>query len=84
MGDRCLVLMEDKERQIGGIHLPDTAIDDTYTGVVIDTGNDWSIPCVKQGTKVRVTRRGGTKLSIGGRDATLYHSMDIIAIVNEE
>ncbi len=83
--------LEEEERQVGGIIIPDTAKERPQMGKVVALGDD--VPkkeggkklseIVKVGDKVIYAKYGGTEVKHGDTEYLLVSRNDILAVVND-
>ena len=89
LGDRLIVeTLEEEQTTIGGIVLPDTAVEKPQRGTVIAVGpgvrNDKGehlAPDVAVGDVVLFSKYGGTDIKIEGNDYLILRETDILAKV---
>ena len=90
LGRRVLVKRVDsEEKTAGGIYLPDTAKEKPQEAEVLavgigkdDEGKDVKdLFTVKVGTKVLISKYGGTEVKIDGEDRLIINETDILGIV---
>lgn len=88
LGDRVLVQpKEEKEKNVGGIFIPDTAKEKPMEGTVIAVGkkrdeNGKEIAFdVKPGDEVLLPKYGGTEVKIDGITYQLVRSDDLLGII---
>jgi len=81
--------VEEVEKKVGGIIIPDTAKEKPMQGKVVAIGpgaldkNGKRIPLeVKKGDKVLFGKYSGTEVSIDGKDYLIMDSSDIYAILS--
>ena len=81
--------LEDEEKKVGGIIIPDTAKEKPMQGKVITIGpgaldkNGKRIPPeVKKGDRVLFGKYSGTDITIDGEDYVIMDSSDIYAILS--
>lgn len=87
--DKVVVMrLEEEEKKIGGIIIPDTAKEKPMQGKVIAVGpgaldkNGKRMPLdVKKGDKVLFGKYSGTEVSIDGKEYLIMDSSDIYAIL---
>lgn len=89
LGERILVEpTEEKEIKKGGIIIPDRAKEKPQEGIVValgtgkldDNGKRIAFE-VKKGDRVLVSKYGGTKVKIDGKEYKIFHAEDLIAIL---
>jgi chaperonin GroES len=83
--------MQEEERKVGGIIIPDTVKERPQMGKVIALGDD--VPkkdggkvlsqIVKVGDKVLYAKYGGTEIKHGDTEYLIVSRSDILAIVND-
>ncbi len=88
-----LMVVEDEERKIGSIIIPDTATKERpQIGEIIAIGDDVVnkdmdrkplSELVKVGDKVLYAKYGGTEVKIDGEDRLLVNRTDILAVIEE-
>ena len=89
--DKVVVLrLEEEEKNVGGIIIPDTAKEKPIQGKIVATGpgaldkNGKRIPMdVKKGDKVLFGKYSGTEVSIDGKDYLIMDSSDIYAVFDK-
>ena len=90
LGDRLIVeALEEEQTTVGGIVLPDTALEKPQRGNVIAVGpgarsseSGEVIPMdVKEGDVVVFSKYGGTEIKIEGTDYLILRESDILAKV---
>ena len=90
LGDRLIVeALEEEQTTVGGIVLPDTALEKPQRGTVVaagpgarasDTGE--VIPMdVKEGDTVVFSKYGGTEIKVEGTDYLILRESDVLAKV---
>ena len=86
LGDRLIVeTLEEEQTTIGGIVLPDTAVEKPQRGTVVAVGpGRWVedkrvAPDVEVGDIVIYSKYGGTELNIDGEDLIVLSEHDILA-----
>ena len=87
--DRVLVKrVEDMQKTVGGIIIPDTAKEKPSEGVVEATGNGRMMPdgkiapmTVKAGDRVLFGKYAGSEVKIDGETRLIIREEDILAIV---
>lgn len=87
--DRIIVKrLEEEEKTVGGIIIPDTAKEKPQQGKVIAVGKGRSLenggvvaPSVKEGDRVLFAKYAGTDVKIEGEDLLIMREDDILAIV---
>ena len=91
LADRVVVEpIEQEERTVGGIYLPDTAKERPQQGKVIAVGpgriNDKGhriAMTVKAGDRVVYSKYAGTEVQVGDKEYLILSESDILAIVQE-
>ena len=82
LADRVMVKLEKNEaKTAGGIIIPDTAMEKTQQGVVVEVGDDKEVIKVKAGQKVMYDKYAGTQIKIDGVEHLILKMSDIIAVV---
>lgn len=92
LGDRLLVeRMEQEEKTLGGIIIPDNAKEKPMEGKVVAAGNGAKtedgkvIPLdVKVGDVVLFAKWGGTEVKVNGREYLIMKESDVLAIVSNK
>ena len=81
--DRVLLQpMEDGEKKIGNIIIPDTAKEKPQIGTVIEVGNDEDLKkVVKKGNKVVYAKYGGTEIELEGIKYLIVQKSDLLGII---
>ena len=81
--------LEEEEKKVGGIIIPDTAKEKPMQGKVMAVGpGAWDKegkrvpPEVKKGDRVLFGKYSGTEVSIDGKEYVIMDSSDIYAILN--
>jgi chaperonin GroES len=90
LGDRVIVKsIEQEERTVGGIVLPDTAKDKPQQGEVIAVGSGKMLDNgervaleVKPGDRVIYAKYGGTEVKVQGEEYLILRDSDILAILS--
>ncbi|MDQ8181960.1 co-chaperone GroES [Pelagicoccus sp. SDUM812005] len=88
LGARALVRrVEEDEKQVGGIFIPDSAKEKPQQAEVIavgpgeqEDGKTTPLP-VKEGDRVLLSKYGGTDIKYDGEDYLLVREDDILAII---
>ncbi|MFQ6092473.1 MAG: co-chaperone GroES [bacterium] len=80
--------LEEEEKKVGGIIIPDTAKEKPMQGKVmavgpgaVDKSGQRTAPEVKKGDRVLFGKYAGTEVSIDGGDYLILDSSDIYAIL---
>jgi chaperonin GroES len=90
LGDRLIVeALEEEQTTVGGIVLPDTAVEKPQRGTVVATGpgarsseTGEVIPMdVNEGDTVVFSKYGGTEIKIEGSDYLILRESDVLAKV---
>ena len=90
LGDRLIVEpLEEEQTTVGGIVLPDTALERPQRGKVVAAGPGAKstetgdvIPLdVKEGDTVVFSKYGGTEIKIEGTDYLILRESDVLAVV---
>ncbi|RLC48304.1 MAG: co-chaperone GroES [Candidatus Cloacimonadota bacterium] len=83
LDDRVLVKpIENKEKKVGNIIIPDTAKEKPQIGKVIAVGNDEDLQkVVKNGDKVIYAKYGGTEVELEGEKYLIVQRSDLLGIV---
>ncbi|MBC8526755.1 MAG: co-chaperone GroES [Candidatus Cloacimonetes bacterium] len=81
--DRVLLQpMEDEEKKIGNIIIPDTAKEKPQIGKVIEVGNDEDLKkTIKKGNKVVYAKYGGTEIELEGKKYLIVQRSDLLGII---
>lgn len=81
--DRVLLQpMEDGEKKIGNIIIPDTAKEKPQIGKVVAVGNDEDLKkVVKKGNKVVYAKYGGTEIELEGIKYLIVQKSDLLGII---
>ncbi len=83
--------MEEEERKVGGIIIPDTAKERPQMGKVVALGDDITkkeggkplSQILKVGDKVVYAKYGGTEIKHGDKEYLIVSRNDILAVVKE-
>ena len=83
LDDRVVLeVKEQKEKNIGGIIIPDTAKEKPLIGEVIAVGTDEDLQeVVKVGDKILYAKYGGTEVDIEDKKYLIVSRSDILAII---
>ena len=88
LGRRVLVARKELVKQTeGGLYLPDNSVEKPQEAVVVMTGCPWNEKGelqdyeVKAGDTVLINKYGGTEVTHEGKEYTIVHERDIIAIL---
>lgn len=74
--------IEEKEKSIGGIIIPDTAKEKPQIGKIIAIGTDKELKdIVKIGDDVLYAKYGGTEIEFEGKKIIILSRSDILAVV---
>jgi len=74
---------EVKEKQVGGIYIPDTAKEKPQIGEVIAVGTDEDLQkAVKVGEKILYAKYGGTEVEIENVKYVIVSRSDILAVID--
>ena len=81
--DRVLLqTIEDEEKKVGNIIIPDTAKEKPQIGKVIAVGNDEDLQkIVKEGDKVIYAKYGGTEVELEGTKYLIVQKSDLLGII---
>ncbi len=81
--DRVLVKpIENEEKKVGNIIIPDTAKEKPQIGKIIAVGNDEDLQkIVKDGDKVIYAKYGGTEVELEGEKYLIVQKSDLLGIV---
>ncbi|RKX69451.1 co-chaperone GroES [candidate division TA06 bacterium] len=81
--DRVLLQsIENEEKKVGNIIIPDTAKEKPQIGKVIAVGNDEDLKkIVKEGDKVIYAKYGGTEIELEGTKYLIVQKSDLLGIV---
>jgi len=81
--DRVLLQsIENEEKKIGNIIIPDTAKEKPQIGKVIAVGNDEDLKeIVKEGDKVIYAKYGGTEIELEGTKYLIVQKSDLLGII---
>ena len=89
--DRVLCLLDDKDKEIGGIIIPDAAGEAKQEATVIAVGpgrttEDGTVIPVKieKGWRVVLPVYGGSNVAVAGTKFQLINEKDILGIIDEE
>ena len=91
LGDRVVVkVIEEPEKKVGGIVLPDTAKEKPQQGKVLAVGtgrmleNGQKVPLeVKEGDTVIFSKYAGTEVKLDDEELLILSERDILAVVTE-
>ena len=91
LGNRLLVQLEDGEKMVGRIHIPDTAQKKTRIATVIEvgpgkrdeTGDYLAIP-LQVGERVIVSEYSGTQIELEGQKLLVVSLDECVAVVEGE
>ena len=90
LGDRVLVEpIEEKEQQVGGIIIPDSAKEKPMQGKVIATGKKKDKDGkeiafdVKAGDTVLLPKYGGTEVKLDGKKLQLVREEDLLGVLEK-
>lgn len=82
LGNRVLVeLMQTKQDSVGGILLPDEAVERSPYGIIVAVGLQVSEPALKPRAVVMPNKHAGQPIKLNGKDCLMIPEDDIIAIV---
>ncbi|MCD4817270.1 MAG: co-chaperone GroES [Candidatus Cloacimonetes bacterium] len=83
LDDRVVLeVKEQKEKNVGGIIIPDTAKEKPLIGEVIAVGTDEDLQeVVKVGDKILYAKYGGTEVDIEDKKYLIVSRSDILAII---
>ena len=89
LADRVVVKpVEQAEKTMGGIFLPETAKDESQEGVIIAVGPGRTLDdgkvipvAVKIGDKVLYAKYGGSKIKVDGSEVLIIAEKDVLAVV---
>jgi chaperonin GroES len=81
LGDRVALERLEPETEIGGILLPQTAVEKMNRGRVVAIGND--VTEVQAGDLVLFGKYAGSDLSIDGRPVSVMREEEILAVLAE-
>lgn len=80
--DRLLVERDEPLREIGGIAIPDTALERMRTGTVMAVGPD--VKRLSAGAKVLFGEHAGIPTPLSGKDLLVMDEGEILAIIVEK
>ena len=81
LGDRLIVrAIDEEEKTVSGIVLPDTAKEKPQKGEVDDNGNRKPLD-VKDGDTVLYSKYGGTEIKVDGEELLVLRESDVLAKV---
>lgn len=83
LDDRVVIKsLEVKEKQVGGIYIPDTAKEKPQIGEIIAIGSDEDLQeVVKVGDQILYAKYGGTEVELEGQKLIIVSRSDILAVV---
>jgi chaperonin GroES len=89
LGDHILALrIEERDKKVGGLVIPDTAKDKPMTAKVVAVGTGRMLdngervpPEVKKGAKVLIGKYAGSELELEGVDYLVLREDDVLGIV---
>ena len=83
LDDRVVIkAVEIKEKQVGGIYIPDTAKEKPQIGEIIAVGTDEDLKeAVKVGDKILYAKYGGTEVEVENAKYIIVQRSDILAVV---
>lgn len=89
LGDHILALrIEEREKRVGGLVIPDTAKDKPMTAKVVAVGTGRMLdsgervpPEVKKGAKVLIGKYAGSEFELEGVDYLVLREDDVLGIV---
>lgn len=80
--------IEEEEKTVGGIIIPDTAKEKPQEGKVVAVGKGKilnngkvSAPAVKEGDRVLFSKYAGTDVKINGEEHLIMRESDILAVI---
>ena len=90
LNDRVIVKrLEEEQKTVGGIIIPDTAKEKPQEGKVVavgpgkrDGGGKRISPEVKEGDRILFSKYAGTEIKIDGEEHIFMREDDILAILN--
>ncbi len=85
MDDRLVLeLIEEEEKTVSGIIIPDTAKEKPIMGRVVAVGTDEDLKeKVKEGDKVLFAKYGGEEISLDSKDYKIVQRSDVLAIIED-
>ncbi|MCD4830088.1 MAG: co-chaperone GroES [Candidatus Cloacimonetes bacterium] len=83
LDDRVVIKsLEVKEKQVGGIYIPDTAKEKPQIGEIIAVGTDEELQeAVKVGDNILYAKYGGTEVEVEGAKYIIVSRNDILAVI---
>lgn len=86
MDDRVLVeVMEEEEKTVSGLIIPDTAKEKPRTGKVVAVGTDEMLKeVIKEGDMILFAKFGGEEVQYDGKDYLILQRNDILAVLRDE
>jgi chaperonin GroES len=88
LGDRVLIRLVEEEERVGSIIVPDTAKEKPTQGIVEAVGQgkimekgDRQPMSVKPGDRILFGRYAGTEIKIEGKEYTVLHQTEILAVL---
>ena len=89
LSDHIVALrIEEKEKKVGGLVIPDTAKDKSMTATVVAVGTGRTLengervpPEVKKGAKVLIGKYAGSEFELDGVDYLVLREDDVLGIV---
>ncbi len=91
LNDRVVVEpLEEGEKTVGGIFLPETAKEKPQQGKIVATGpgkvlesGERSAMNVKKGDTVLFAKYSGTEVEVGGKDLLVMRESDLLAVLED-
>ncbi|NUM67853.1 co-chaperone GroES [candidate division KSB1 bacterium] len=81
LADRVVIKpLDQEEKKVGGIIIPDTAMVAVGPGKISDSGQKMAME-VKKGDKVLYGKYSGTEVSVDGKDYLIMRESDILAVL---
>ena len=85
LADRVLVLPAQAEEKVGGIIIPDTAIEKPQHGTIVAAGNGTKDEemILKEGDEILYGKYSGTELEVEGTKYLIMRQSDVLAVVQK-
>lgn len=82
IGNRALVKLDaQKDKIAGGIIVPVASQDKPAEGTVVALGAGWREPAVKEGSRVLISKYGGTEIKHAGATLIMCDEKNVHAVI---
>ncbi len=85
MDDRLVLeLIEEEQKTVSGLYIPDTAKEKPIMGKVVAVGTDEDLrEKIKEGDKVLFAKYGGEEISFDNKSYKIVQRSDVLAVIED-